>query len=162
MFGIGFCFLNADRSHCLRLSRKATPCEAGFLPRDLACLMSQTYLSEKLQYSGCGMKVGEKRTISSKECLGHSFNYYSPNAVNSTKLFKYLTEKGYCWFLEPFAMLFMQLKGEVEAEHSKLIMGRQSKTRAYNSSQKCGLGFRAPPDGGNPTRNAAMGTQTRF
>jgi hypothetical protein len=32
-------------------------------------------------------------------------------AVNSTKSFKYLAEKGYCWFLEPFAMLFMQLKG---------------------------------------------------
>jgi len=24
-----------------------------------------------------------------------------------------LSEKGYCWFLEPFAMLFMQLKGQV-------------------------------------------------
>ncbi|MES0351134.1 MAG: hypothetical protein ABUK19_10470, partial [Desulfobacteria bacterium] len=32
-------------------------------------------------------------------------------AVNSTKSFKYLAEKGYCWFLESFAMLFMQLKG---------------------------------------------------
>ena len=32
-------------------------------------------------------------------------------AVNSTKSFKYLAEKGYSWFLEPFAMLFMQLNG---------------------------------------------------
>jgi len=32
-------------------------------------------------------------------------------AVNPTKSFKYLAEKGYCWFLESFAMLFMQLKG---------------------------------------------------
>ncbi len=32
-------------------------------------------------------------------------------AVNPTKSFKYLAEKGYCWFLEFFAMLFMQLKG---------------------------------------------------
>jgi hypothetical protein len=58
------------------------------------------------------------------------FFWISP-AVNSTKSFKNLAEKGYCWFLQSCAMLFMQLKGEVEAEHSKLIMGRQSKTRAY-------------------------------
>jgi len=32
-------------------------------------------------------------------------------AVNYTKSFKYLAEKGYCWFLELFAMLFMQLQG---------------------------------------------------
>jgi hypothetical protein len=31
-------------------------------------------------------------------------------AVNSTKSFKNLSEKGYCLFLEPFAMLFMQLR----------------------------------------------------
>jgi hypothetical protein len=31
--------------------------------------------------------------------------------VNPTRSFKYFAEKGYCWFLQPFAMLFMQLQG---------------------------------------------------
>jgi hypothetical protein len=42
---------------------------------------------------------------------GCFFVFWISPAVNSTKSFKYLAEKGYCWFLEPFAMLFMQLKG---------------------------------------------------
>jgi hypothetical protein len=42
--------------------------------------------------------------------------------VNSTKSFKYLAEKGYCWFLEPFAMLFMQLKGQDCAGDSAVVV----------------------------------------
>ncbi len=38
-------------------------------------------------------------------------------AVNSTKSFKYLAEKGYCCFLELFAMLFMQLQGSFYPLH---------------------------------------------
>jgi hypothetical protein len=43
-------------------------------------------------------------------------------AVNSTKSFKNPAEKGYCCFLEPFAMLFMQLKGQDCAGDSAVVV----------------------------------------
>ncbi len=43
-------------------------------------------------------------------------------AVNSIKSFKYLAEKGYCWFLEPFALLFMQLEGQGCAGDSAVVV----------------------------------------
>jgi len=45
-------------------------------------------------------------------------------AVNSTKSFKYLAEKGYCWFLEPFAMLFMQPKGKDAGDPGEDVYAR--------------------------------------
>jgi hypothetical protein len=44
-------------------------------------------------------------------------------AVNPTKSFKNLAEKGYRWFFEPFAMLFMQLQGLLILQCSPLIRG---------------------------------------
>jgi len=35
--------------------------------------------------------------------------FWISHEVNSTKSSKTLAEKGYWWFLEPFALLFMQL-----------------------------------------------------
>jgi hypothetical protein len=35
--------------------------------------------------------------------------FWIPLAVHSTKLLKKTEKKGYCYFFEPFAMLFMQL-----------------------------------------------------
>jgi len=57
------------------------------------------------------------------------FFWISP-AVNSTKSFKYLAEKGYCWFSELFAMLFMQLKGNV-GSWQVTHYGRTRNDKAY-------------------------------